>query len=122
MSAEVQRRTRVLIVDADASFREEALRALGAAGVQARGAADLQAARRALSQFEPDVLFLELDLPDNGGIAILRILRDEYIGTRPRVIVATHGDLITAARARADAMDDERLLDDLACAHAGIER
>jgi CheY-like chemotaxis protein len=102
--------TRILIVDDDrqlgvtlsfmlATRRYEEIRSV-------------RSARRALAvaeQFLPDIVFVDLDLPDGGGIAVARMLTRDTRRRRPRFIGLTkHPDDPNYDKARAAGF--ERLL------------
>ncbi|HWS27702.1 MAG TPA: response regulator [Xanthomonadales bacterium] len=65
----------VLVVEDDFSIRRLLLERLLAHGLQAAGAADLGAAREALSRAPCDLLLLDLGLPDGDGVDFIRELR-----------------------------------------------
>jgi diguanylate cyclase (GGDEF)-like protein len=91
-SPELERK--VLVVDADAGMRLVAQKALGGAGMTVHGVADAEAGMRALASVEPHVLVLELEFPGKDGLWLLRRLRDEYMGMRPRVVVCARAEAI----------------------------
>lgn len=102
--------TRILIVDQDrqlgvtlsfmlATRRYEEVRSV-------------RSARRALTvaeQFVPDIIFLEFELPEGGGMPVARLLARDARGRRPRIIALTkHPEEPNYAEARAAGF--ERLL------------
>ena len=53
----------------------------------------VRSARRAMAvaeQFLPDIVFLDLDLPDGGGIPVARLLTRDVRRRRPRLIALTN--------------------------------
>jgi diguanylate cyclase (GGDEF)-like protein len=78
---------KVLIVDADAASVAQSMEALRAAGLSPHAVPDAESGLRTLAQVSPAVLVLDLEFPGKDGTWLLRRLRDEYMGTRPRVIV-----------------------------------
>jgi DNA-binding NarL/FixJ family response regulator len=85
---------RVLIVDDHAAFRSFAHRVLVADGLAVVGeAADGAAAIAAVSELRPDVVLLDVGLPDMDGFAVAEVLaaRDE-----PPAVV------LVSSRSRAD--------------------
>src|SRR5262249_40721341 len=58
---------------------------LRAAGLEVVTAAGADEALRAVAQAEPEALVVELELPGKDGRWLLRRLRDDFMGTRPRV-------------------------------------
>ncbi len=102
--------TRILIVDQDrqlgvtlsfmlATRRYEEVRSVRSAG----------RALAVATQFLPDIVFVDLDLPDGGGIPVARMLTRDTRGRRPRLIALTkHADDPNYDKARAAGF--ERLL------------
>jgi two-component system response regulator EvgA len=83
--------TSVLIVDDHARFRETARRALERDGWQVVGeAADGESALRAAQTLEPDVVLLDVGLPDMSGLEVARHLRDR--SPRLAVVVVSTRD------------------------------
>ncbi|MFI8204434.1 response regulator transcription factor [Streptomyces sp. NPDC085937] len=68
---------RVLVVDDEQSITELLSMALRYEGWQIRSATDGQGAVRAAREFRPDVVVLDLMLPDMDGLAVLGRLRHE---------------------------------------------
>jgi len=72
----------------------------------------VKSASRALTimeQFRPEIVFLELELPDDGTMAVARRLTNEARRPRPRLIALTMG-AEPAARDKARAAGFERCL------------
>ncbi len=67
---------RVLVVDDDQSIRRFLEIALRARGYTVFQAADAQAALQAELSFRPDLMILDLGLPDMDGIEVIRRVRD----------------------------------------------
>ena len=67
---------RILVVDDDALIRETLATALGDEGYAVRVAPDGRAALSALGTWRPDVIVLDLGLPDMEGVAVLKRLRE----------------------------------------------
>ena len=80
---------KVVIVDDSVEIRERlAARLREIPGVEIAGqAATVAEALRAVRQLKPDVMILDLRLPDGNGLEVLRIMQREQIPTR--VIVMT---------------------------------
>lgn len=95
--------TSVLIVEDDQHIREAAVRSLTEAGHAARGATTGAEALAAVVEWLPDVVVLDLGLPDLDGQQVLRMLRG--VSSVP-VIVATARDddreIVTAYDGGAD--------------------
>jgi DNA-binding NarL/FixJ family response regulator len=96
---------RVLIVDDHDGFRRSAARALSAEGWSVVGeAGDGEAGLRAAAACEPDVVLLDVGLPDVSGIEVARELH-ERAPEMAVVMVSTHdredyGELALASGAR----------------------
>jgi DNA-binding response OmpR family regulator len=77
---------RVLVVDDHSSFRRLAARLLAEAGFTVVGeAADGEGAVREAKRFRPDVVLLDIVLPDRSGLAVAREL--VRLPERPRVVL-----------------------------------
>lgn len=68
---------RVLIVDQNRSQAADAARCLVERGMTARIAANGQAALAALTEFRPDAIVLDCDLPDVRGIELTQLIRQQ---------------------------------------------
>jgi DNA-binding NtrC family response regulator len=108
---------RILIVDDEPNIRTTLARALDLEGFEAVSAEDAAAALRSVAETRPDLVLLDLRLPDRDGLSLL-----EDIAARadapPVVMMSGHGTLDAAVRAtRLGALDflekplqEERLL------------
>ena len=92
--------TRVLVVEDDASLGAGLVGVLAGDGHEVRWAQTASAARRLLDHAVPDLVLLDLGLPDGDGLDICRQIRDVY----PEVVVV----VVTA---RTDESDVVRALD-----------
>jgi DNA-binding NarL/FixJ family response regulator len=96
---------RILIVDDHAGFRRSASRNLASAGWEVIGEAeDGAAALAAAERFEPDVVLLDVGLPDVSGIEVARRLH-ERLPDVAVVMISTqdredYGELALASGAR----------------------
>ncbi|MET9253798.1 response regulator transcription factor [Streptomyces sp. NPDC003717] len=71
---------RVLVVDAEPSVAARLSRAVRPEGWRLRGAADAAGAVRAAREFRPDVVVLDMQLPDLDGLSLFGRLRRELPG------------------------------------------
>lgn len=93
---------RVLVVD-DNEWSVKLLRMLlVAAGHEVAGAGDAQQALSLAASFKPQLILLDLELPDMGGLALARLLKaGSDTRTTPIVVVTAHAaeDVAPAVRA-----------------------
>ena len=85
--------SRILVVEDDPVLQEQLLRLFAREGLEVRGARTTEAARAALAQERPDCVVLDLGLPDDSGLTLLKQLRDAPGGDSPPVVVYTGRDL-----------------------------
>jgi len=88
-------RPRVLLVDDDAVFRQVTAAELGRLGFDVATAGSGGEAVRQAAESEPDVVLLDLRLPDAGGIEVLATLRENSPGAEV-VMLTGHGSIDTA--------------------------
>lgn len=92
-------RARIAIVEDDTILREDLARVVTQAeGMEVSGAADTLASGRALLQDAPDVLLIDLALPDGNGVDLIREAR----ASRPDIkiiVVSIFGDARSVVRA-----------------------
>lgn len=88
----------VLIVDDDDALRDLLARELARSGHRVSHAADAAGCLAHVRREEPDVLLLDLMLPDEPGIEVLRRLRSEWPEVEVIVLTA-HGTIDTALAA-----------------------
>ena len=85
--------SRILIVDDDPDLRVLARRALDKDGHSIREAADGHEALAAMSEWKPDLLVLDLVMPEMDGLEVLRRLRaDAGTAGLPVLVLTAHGD------------------------------
>ena len=77
----------VLIIDDDPDYAEMMSRYVAGLGHHARTAGHLRAGRQAAFDYRPDVVLLDVNLPDGNGLDAIRDLLE--IPSRPEVIVIT---------------------------------
>jgi two-component system KDP operon response regulator KdpE len=95
---------RVLIVEDEAQLRFALRRNLEEAGYAAREAADGAAALRELGAFKPDVILLDLMLPDLSGVEVCREIRRR--SETPIVVLSALEDERTKVAALDEGADD----------------
>jgi DNA-binding response OmpR family regulator len=78
---------RVLVVDDDATVRDVVARYLGEAGYRVDLAADGATALRSAAEGRPDAVVLDLMLPEPGGLAVCRALRQRPAA--PAIVMLT---------------------------------
>jgi two-component system response regulator MprA len=96
---------RLLVVEDDPQVRGMLVRALGYEGFQVQGAADAAAAFAALRAGRPDLVLLDLLLPDLDGMEVCRRLREAGDGVPIMMLTARDGleDRIAGLEIGADA-------------------
>lgn len=88
--------TRVLIVEDEVLFARAVSKQLLKAGFQCEQVESLEGARALLKQFNPDLVLLDLRLPDGNGMDILPDLVGKNIVT---IVMTAHGDVGDAVTA-----------------------
>ncbi|MGH7738057.1 MAG: response regulator transcription factor [Candidatus Tyrphobacter sp.] len=83
--------TRVLVIDDERRIRELLEMALAHNGYTVRSAADGTSGLRAAKEFEPDVVILDVMMPQIGGIELLPMLR--RVTDAPVIILSAKGEL-----------------------------
>jgi two-component system KDP operon response regulator KdpE len=104
LSPEVATGARVLVVEDEPQIRFALRRYLEGNGYQVREAEDGAGALREFGLFKPDVLLLDLMLPDMSGVDIVRELRRDH--ATPIVVVSAVGDERTKVQALDEGADD----------------
>jgi two-component system phosphate regulon response regulator PhoB len=89
MAAELPRKNRVLIVEDEADLSSSLAYALRAHGYEAEIADRGESAMRALDVFHPDLVLLDLMLPDMSGLEVCRRLRGSTSADQPAVIIVS---------------------------------
>ncbi len=96
--------TVVLLVEDDPTTRREVGRNLAAHGYRVTDAGSVAEALHAWDRQRPDVILLDLGLPDRDGISVVRHVRRE--ATTPIVIVSARGDESVKVEALEAGADD----------------
>jgi len=95
----------LLLVDDDEAFRKALARELGRAGHEVATAGSGEEALRCVAEREPEVVLLDLRLPDRDGLEVLEALHAASPSTDV-IMLTGHGSIDTAIRAvRAGAFD-----------------
>lgn len=94
----------VLIVEDDASTRTEVARNLVAHGYRVEEAANAAEALRAWDTRRPDLILLDLGLPDADGLLVIRRVRRD--ATTPILVVSARGEERTKVEALEAGADD----------------
>jgi two-component system response regulator AtoC len=99
----IQQRTKLLIVEDESLFARAVMRRLQKADYECEHVESLQDARMVLKQFQPDIVLLDMRLPDGNGLDMLQ----ELVAKNAVVIVMTaHGEISDAVAAmKQGAMD-----------------
>jgi two-component system KDP operon response regulator KdpE len=95
---------RILIVDDEAQFRRALTRSLEGHGYEVREAEDGAAALAENETFRPDVVLLDLMLPDMSGVDVCRELRRKH--QMPIIMLSVAGEERTKVEALDEGADD----------------
>jgi DNA-binding NtrC family response regulator len=90
---------KILVVDDEGEIRNLLREILNEEGYDVRVAADAAAARAARVAAEPDLVLLDIWMPDIDGISLLREWRDADVLHFPVVMMSGHGTVDTAVEA-----------------------
>ncbi|MCP5202005.1 MAG: sigma-54-dependent Fis family transcriptional regulator [Gammaproteobacteria bacterium] len=96
--------TRVLVVDDEALFAKAITRRLERAGYACASAGRLGEARARLAEREPDVVLLDIRLPDGSGLDLLREIRS--VSKVPVLVMTAYGEVEDAVNAMKDGASD----------------
>ena len=89
----------ILVVDDEPDIRELVREILEDEGYEVRTAADGESARQAYSEHTPDLVLLDIWMPDVDGISLLREWSEERSDGGPVVMISGHATLETAVEA-----------------------
>ena len=98
--------TSVLIVDDEELFARAVGKKLGRNGIGCELAGDLAAARACLAGRRPDLILLDMRLPDGSGLDFLRELRAGDHADVPVLVLTAFGGLENAVEAMKERADD----------------
>jgi two-component system, NtrC family, nitrogen regulation response regulator NtrX len=90
---------RILVVDDEADIRGLLSEILTEEGYEVEAAADAASARRACVRQEPDLVLLDIWMPDMDGITLLREWSEKHALRCPVVMLSGHGTVETAVEA-----------------------
>jgi two-component system, NtrC family, nitrogen regulation response regulator NtrX len=90
---------RILVVDDEADIRGLLSEILAEEGYEIEVAADAASARRAAARQEPDLVLLDIWMPDTDGITLLREWSEKQSVRCPVVMLSGHGTVETAVEA-----------------------
>jgi DNA-binding NtrC family response regulator len=90
---------RILVVDDEADIRGLLSEILAEEGYEVETAADAASARRACLRQEPDLVLLDIWMPDMDGITLLREWSEKHSLRCPVVMLSGHGTVETAVEA-----------------------
>jgi two-component system, NtrC family, nitrogen regulation response regulator NtrX len=90
---------RILVVDDEADIRGLLSEILAEEGYEIEVAADAASARRAAARQEPDLVLLDIWMPDMDGITLLREWNEKNSLRCPVVMLSGHGTVETAVEA-----------------------
>jgi len=90
---------RILVVDDEADIRGLLSEILAEEGYEIEVAADAASARRAAARQEPDLVLLDIWMPDMDGISLLREWNEKNTLRCPVVMLSGHGTVETAVEA-----------------------
>ena len=95
---------RAFVVDDDADFREIVRELLEGAGFEVDVGDDGLAALASIRHVIPDLIVLDLRMPNLGGLDVLKLLRSTEVGRQIPVVVTTGGTVDDTVRALATAV------------------
>lgn len=99
-SAEVPvQTTNILIVEDEGVFAKAVAKRLQRNGYKARIAGDLKTAVRYFKDETPDMVLLDMRLPDGSGLDFLSDLREQYESQAPVLVMSAYGELEDAVTA-----------------------
>lgn len=90
---------RILVVDDEADIRETLQEILEEEGYDVEVAADAGSASAARDRETPDLVLLDIWMPETDGISLLRSWRDDGVLQFPVVMMSGHGTVDTAVEA-----------------------
>jgi len=89
----------ILVVDDEIGIRELLSEILSDEGYQVHLAENAEQARAFRNEFEPDLVLLDIWMPETDGVALLKEWVDQDLLTMPVVMMSGHGTIETAVEA-----------------------
>jgi len=89
----------ILVVDDEIGIRELLSEILFDEGYQVHLAENAEQARAYRNEHEPDLVLLDIWMPDTDGIALLKEWAEQELLTMPVVMMSGHGTIETAVEA-----------------------
>ena len=103
VSVFTKQQSKILIVEDEALFARAVMRRLQKAGYECAHVESLQDARTIVKQFLPDIVLLDMRLPDGNGLDLL----PEFVAKKAIVLVMTaHGEISDAVNAMRQGAND----------------
>lgn len=95
-SAMLKQQSKLLIVEDEVLFARAVMRRLQKAGYECAHVESLQDARTIFKQFSPDIVLLDMRLPDGNG---LDLLADLVVKNVAVIVMTAHGEISDAVNA-----------------------
>lgn len=99
-------RKTIAVVEDESLFAKAVVRRLERAGYRCRLATELASARDLLNEIEPDLVLLDMRLPDGSGLDFLQQLREERGAALPVIVMTAYGEVDDAVTAMKFAASD----------------
>src|SRR3990167_3538835 len=96
LSAHMPRKLRVLLVEDESLFARAVIKRLQQAGYDCERAETLAAGRATAQQFAPDLLLLDMRLPDGSGMDLLAEMAGRGV---PVIVMTAYGEVSDAVNA-----------------------
>ena len=81
---------KILIIDDESAIREVMSATLRDEGFTVSTAADGEAGLKALKESQPDIVFLDITLPDMTGIEVMKQIRSQYSSNIRIIVITSH--------------------------------
>ncbi len=99
MTENNKQKTRILIIEDEALFAKAVKKRLEVAGYHPEVAGTLSIADTSIDSFNPDLVLLDMRLPDGSGLDFLTSLREEKNASVPVLVLSAYGELEDAVAA-----------------------